>query len=181
MRINAKALDLIKEFEGLRLDAYKDSVGIWTIGYGTTAAAGLGIEPRPGQRITQAEAEWYLQKGVTKFADSIFPYFNAPLNENQFGACVSLAYNIGPGAFKRSSVLRHINAGDMDKAADSFLLWNKAGGKVLRGLERRRAAERALFITPTGKTTAPIAPTGGLAAAFAAIIAAIASIFGGKK
>jgi lysozyme len=181
MRVNAAALDLIKEFEGLRLDAYQDSVGVWTIGYGTTAAAGLGIEPRAGQRITQAEAEWYLQKGVNKFADSIFPYFNAPLNQNQFGACVSLAYNIGPGAFKKSSVLRHINAGNMEKAADSFLLWNKAGGVKLKGLVRRRAAERALFLTPTGKIPAPIAPTGGLAAFFASIASILASIFGGKK
>lgn len=148
MKVNKAAMDLIKEFEGLRLEAYQDSVGVWTIGYGTTARAGVGISPRPGMVITEAEASHYLEKAVSKFADSIRSAITAPINENEFGAFVSLAYNIGPGAFKRSSSLRHFNNGDKARAAQNILLWNKAGGKVLRGLVRRREAEKALFEKP---------------------------------
>lgn len=148
MQVNDAALNLIKEFEGLRLEAYKCSAGVWTIGYGTTAAANVGIKPKAGMKITEAEADWYLEKAVTKFADKIAPMFTRPINENQFGAFVSLAYNIGPTAFSKSSALRHFNNGDLDKAASSILLWNKAGGKVLKGLIRRREAERSLFIRP---------------------------------
>jgi len=148
MTVNKRALDLIKEFEGLRLDAYRDSVGVLTIGYGTTARAGVGIVPKIGMTITEVEAEYYLQKAVDKFADTIRPAITARINENEFGAYVSLAYNIGPTAFKKSSSLRHFNAGNKTKAAQNILLWNKAGGKILRGLVRRREAEKALFLTP---------------------------------
>ena len=152
MKANQATVDLVKHFEGLSLDAYQDSAGVWTIGYGTTAAAGLGISPHKGQRITQAEAEWYLQKGLNKFAENIRPYITQPINENEFGAFLSLAYNIGPTAFKVSSALRHFNSGDKAKAADAILLWNKAtvNGKktVLKGLVRRRLAEKELFLRP---------------------------------
>lgn len=156
--INQATIDLVKEFEGLRTKAYKDSAGVWTIGYGTTARAGLGIEPAAGMEITEAEAEYYLQKGLEKFSTEIAGVFKTPINENQFGACVSLAYNIGPGAFKRSSVVRHFNLGNTKKAADSILMWNKAGGKVLKGLVRRREAERALFMTPVRIDESPVEP-----------------------
>lgn len=155
MTVNEATIDLIKEFEGFRADAYKDAVGVWTIGYGTTARAGVGITPRQGMRVTEEEAEWYLQKAVDKFADQIRPHITAPINDNEFGAFVSLAYNIGPGAFKKSSALRHFNAGDKERAAKSILLWNKAGGKVLKGLVRRREAEKALFQTPLAAPAHP--------------------------
>lgn len=151
--INKATLDLVKEFEGLRLKAYKDAVGVWTIGYGTTAAAGLGIAPKDGMVITEAEAEGYLVKGLEKFGASIRPKITAPINENEYGAFLSLAYNIGPGAFAKSSALRKFNAGDKAGAADAILMWNKAGGKVLKGLVRRREAERALFLTPIHRST----------------------------
>ena len=148
MNINKATIDLVKEFEGCKLTAYRDAVGVWTIGYGTTARAGLGIIPTAGMTITQAEADQLLADGLNKFADQIRPMINADLNDNQFGACVSLAYNIGAHAFSTSSALKHILAGDYDKAANAILLWNKAGGKVLKGLVRRREAERKLFMTP---------------------------------
>ena len=148
MNVNAATLALIKEFEGLRLEAYKDPVGIWTIGYGTTAAAGLGITPKAGVKITEAQAEGYLLAALDKFAAGIRPAITAPINENEWGAFLSLAYNIGPGAFKKSSALRKFNAGDKAGAANAILLWNKAGGKVLAGLTRRRAAEKTLFLEP---------------------------------
>lgn len=154
--INQSGLDLIKEFEGFRAKAYRDSVGVWTIGYGTTAAAGVGITPHAGMTISNAEAEKYLQAAVDKFAAQILPKIKVPVSDNQFAALVSLAYNIGPGAFAKSTVLRLLNAGDASGAADAFRMWDKAGGKVLKGLTRRREAERALFLrkddTPPAKT-----------------------------
>ena len=146
--INQATVDLVKEFEGCKLKAYKCPAGVWTIGYGTTARAGVGIEPAAGMEITEAEAEYYLQKSLEKFSTEIAGAITKPINENEFGAFVSLAYNIGSGAFKRSSALRHFNAGDKAKAANALLLWNKAGGKVLAGLVRRREAERKLFLSP---------------------------------
>lgn len=143
--VSQAGIDLIKEFEGLRLDAYQDSVGVWTIGYGTTAAAGVGIVPKAGQHITQAEAEGYLKRAVAIFAESIRDKLTHSATPNQFAAMVSLAYNIGPGAFASSTLLKKFNAGDIAGAAAAFASWNLAGGKVLPGLTRRRAAEAALF------------------------------------
>jgi len=148
MTANAATIDLIKEFEGFRSSTYKDAAGVLTIGYGTTAAASVGIIPAHGMTITEPEAAEYLHRAVDKFADQIKIAITQPCNENEFGAFVSLAYNIGPGAFRKSSVLRHFNNGDKAKAAASFEMWNKAGGKVLAGLVRRRKAEKALFLRP---------------------------------
>ena len=181
MKINDAGLDLIKSFEGLRLDAYKDSVGVWTIGYGTTAMAGVGIEPKAGMRITEAEAEWYLQKAVNKFGDQIEGSIFVPINENEWAAYLSLSYNIGPGAFKKSSTLRHFNDLNKAKAAQNILLWNKAGGEVLRGLVRRREAEKVLFETlVVDETPENVAKTPNIGI-IAAIVAFIAFIFGVKK
>jgi len=150
--VNKATLDLIKEFEGLELSAYVAPEGNWTIGYGTTAAAGVGITPRAGMKITEAEAEEYLRLGLEKFAAKIRPLITAPINENEFGAFMSLAYNIGPTAFAGSSALRNFNAGNKPLAGAGILLWNKAtvNGKkqVLAGLVRRRAAEHDLFLKP---------------------------------
>jgi lysozyme len=148
--INNSSIALIKQFEGCKLKAYKCPAGVWTIGYGTTDGAVTGVTPHEGMVITQEQADRYLAISVGKFAAAIKPAITQPINENEFGAFVSLAYNIGSGAFKKSSALRHFNAGDKAKAADAILMWNKAGGKVLSGLVRRRAAERALFLTPVG-------------------------------
>jgi len=153
MKVNKAGIDLIKEFEGLRLEAYKCPAGVWTIGYGTTARAGVGIKPEAGMAVTEAEAEWYLEQSVAKFAAGVEAVITAPVDENEFAAMVSLAYNIGMTGFRKSSALRHFNAGDKAKAAAAIKLWNKAGGKVLAGLVRRREAEVALFWTPV-----PVAP-----------------------
>ncbi len=146
MIVNQAAIDLIKEFEGFEGKAYRDPVGIWTIGYGTTKAAGVGVDPRDGMTITQDDAERYLQLAVQKFAAKIEDLIDVPVTDNQFGALVSLAYNIGPSALAKSTVMKRLNAGDYQGAADAFAMWNKAGGKVLTGLTRRRAAERELFL-----------------------------------
>ena len=178
MNIPQAAIDIIKEFEGLRLEAYRDSAGVWTIGYGTTAAANVGIGPRAGTIITQAQAEEYLRRAVEKFAATIQPMIEKPINDNEWSAFLSLAYNIGPGAFSGSSALRKFNAGDKAGAADAILLWNKAGGKVLNGLQRRREAERALFLKPPNIPVHDAAPTqppsGGF---FVSLLALIAGLF----
>ena len=159
MKVNQAAIDIIKQFEGFRAEAYLDKLAqppVWTIGYGTTTAADVGIVPRAGTIITEDQAEVYLLRAVQKFAAQIAPLIVAPINENEFGAFVSLAYNIGPGAFARSTALKRFNAGDKAGAANAMLAWNKAGGKVYEGLKRRRAAERALFLTAPA-TEKPVA------------------------
>lgn len=147
--VNAATQALMHEFEGLELEAYPDPATGGepiTIGYGTTAAAGVGIVPKLGMKITKAQADEYFRLALVKFSAKIRPLITAPINENEFGAFMSLAYNIGPGAFARSTALRKFNAGDKAGAARAILSWNKANGKVMRGLVRRREAERALFL-----------------------------------
>ncbi len=148
--VNQAAIDLIKEFEGFRANAYRDSVGVWTIGYGHTSRAG---EPKvkPGMRITRAEGERILKKDVAMFAADVERALGNDadkLNDNQFGAIVSFAYNVGIGNLKKSSVLKAIRRGDLDAVPAKLKLWNKAGGKVLKGLVRRRKAEGELFMRP---------------------------------
>ena len=155
MRINDEGLKLIKEFEGLRLKAYQDSVGVWTIGYGTTSRAGVGVDVGPGLVITEKQAEVYLKMAIAKFARQIEPLFTREPTSNQFSAMLSLAYNIGPGAFRKSTCLKRFNAGDIEGAAEALTWFNKAGGKVLRGLVRRRESEKALFLKVDTPKVAP--------------------------
>lgn len=148
MIVNQATVDLVKRFEGCRLQAYQDAVGVWTIGYGITANAGVGVEPHKGTTITQVEAEDLLRKALDRFANQVSALITSKVSNNEFGACVSLAYNVGRNAFADSTLLRKLNEGDKVGAADEFKRWNKAGGAVLKGLTTRRAAEAALFLTP---------------------------------
>ena len=143
MNISNQGLELIKRFEGLHLKAYLDPVGIPTIGYGTIVIAGKPV--RMGTTITEAQAVEYLRADIDKFEDYVNQLVNVPLTQEQFDACVSFVYNLGPTNFKKSTLLRLLNAGRYEEAQPQFLRWNKAGGKVLRGLTRRRLAEAALF------------------------------------
>lgn len=147
MIVNQRTIDLIKRWEGCKLTAYQDVAGIWTIGYGTTVNAGVGVEPHEGMKITQEQADELLHKTLDKFAPAVFSRITVPVTANEFGACLSLAYNIGLGAFAKSTVLREINAGDKSAAAGAFHMWNKAGGRVVKGLMARRDAEVELFLT----------------------------------
>ena len=119
-RTNKNGLLLIKSFEGLRLKAYKDAVGIWTIGYGTTRGV------RPGQVITEAQAVQFLQEDLTRFEKSINEVVRVPINDNQFSALACFTYNVGPGAFRSSTLLRKLNGGNIRGAADELLRWDKA-------------------------------------------------------
>jgi GH24 family phage-related lysozyme (muramidase) len=139
--INPAGLNLIKDFEGLRLNSYRDAVGVWTIGYGHTRTAG------PGQRITNEQAIALLRQDVATFEKAVTSAVRVPVTNNQFAALVSFAYNVGSGALNSSTLLRRLNAGDASGAANEFLRWNRAGGQVLAGLTRRREAERDLFLS----------------------------------
>ncbi len=173
MKINQAALDLVKKFEGKRLSAYRDPVGIVTIGYGYTNAAGFGPGVQMGDTWSEAMAEAMLVEGLERFGAQIEPLFTRQPNENQFGAFVSLAYNIGVGAFSTSTALKRFNAGDDAGAAEALTWFNKAGGVALRGLVRRREAEKALFLTPAASSPAK-APSGLLAA----LLRALRAFFG---
>lgn len=144
MKTSPKGLALIKEFEGLRLNAYLCAAGVWTIGFGHTSAAG-DPEVRPGMRITATQAEAMLIRDLGQYERAVSAAVKKPLTQGQFDACVSLCYNIGVGAFARSTVVRRINAGRMSEVPAAFMMWTKGGGKVLPGLVRRRRAEAALW------------------------------------
>ncbi|MFW1840914.1 lysozyme [Acinetobacter gyllenbergii] len=138
-------IDLITSFEDLRLDAYDDGVGVWTIGYGTTIYPN-GIKVKKGDVCTLDQAKAYFAFDLKRFERAVNSSVKVTINQNQFDALVSLAYNIGQTAFSKSTLLKKLNAKDYQGAADQFPEWNKGGGKVMKGLVRRRAAERALFL-----------------------------------
>lgn len=145
MKITDAGIALIKEFEGLVLTAYPDPATggePFTIGYGHT-----GPEVRRGLTITEARAEEVLRDDLERFERCVNKAVGDHVNESEFSACVALAFNIGCGAFEKSTLVRLIKAGDMDGAAEQFLRWDKAGGKTMAGLTRRRQAERALFLS----------------------------------
>lgn len=142
MRISQKGLNLIKEFEGLELKAYKDSVGVVTIGYGST-----GPHVSMGMTITADQAEALLKNDVNRFEKGVMDLVTAPITQNQFDALVSFSFNLGLGNLKASTLLRKLNSLDYVGAANEFPRWNKAGGKVLAGLTRRREAEKKLFLS----------------------------------
>ncbi len=148
MKTSENGVELIKRFEGLELEAYQDIAGIWTIGYGHT-----GPDVQPGMKISERDAEELLRRDLKPREQGVESAVKVPLNQNEFDALVSFVYNVGINAFRSSTALKRLNRGDRVGAADALTWWNKATvGGVLRevlGLTRRRAAEKALFLTPT--------------------------------
>ena len=137
-KINQAGIDLIKQFEGCSLTAYLCPAGYWTIGYGHA----IGV--KPGQTVTQEQADDLLQKDMATFCGHVQKAF-PKLNDNQFSALVSLCFNVGLGPLMMT-LGKYITMGNLDAAADQFLRWNKVKGEVSKGLSRRRDAERALFL-----------------------------------
>ena len=133
-------LALTEQFEGCRLAAYQDQVGVWTIGYGHT-----GPDVTPTLTITQDQAQTLLAHDVGRAVDCVNRIVTIKLNQNEFDALVDFVFNVGTGAFTGSTLLRHLNAGDLHAAAGQFDLWNHAGGAIVAGLLRRRQAETAMF------------------------------------
>ena len=147
MRINDRGLDLIKSFEGFESHPYQCAAGEWTIGYGSTYELS-------GERVTEHSvpvgmdyATKLLQAGVGVSERAVTRLINVPLTKNQFSALVSFTYNVGSGNLQSSTLRMLLNRKDYKDAADEFPKWRKAGGRVLQGLVRRRAAERALFLS----------------------------------
>ena len=142
--VSTAGINLICGFEGLKLKAYDDGVGVWTIGFGTTIYPN-GIKVKKGDTCTEVQAKAYMAHDLKKFESAVNSAVTVPINQNQLDALVSLAYNIGTSAFKESTLLKKINLGDYKGAATQFNVWNKGGGKVMQGLVNRRAVERKLF------------------------------------
>ena len=145
MTTSRVGINLITSFEDLRLDAYDDGVGVWTIGYGTTVYPN-GVKVKRGDTCTKAQAVSFFQHDLRRFEAAVNQTVKVVVNQNQFDALVSLTYNIGETAFKKSTLLAKLNKGDFTGAVEQFKVWNIGGGKVLKGLVRRRAAERELFL-----------------------------------
>lgn len=134
-------IDIIKKHEGLRLEAYLPTPNdVWTIGYGHTHTT------KQGMKITAGQAESLLRKDIAWVEKAVNTLVVVPLTQNQFDALSSLVFNIGEGAFSTSTLLRLLNAGDYEGAANQFPRWNKQKGRVLNGLTRRRQEERQLFL-----------------------------------
>lgn len=141
MKPTQTAYDFIAREEGCRLKAYQDSVGVWTIGYGNTFYDD-GQSVKKGDIINQEQAEILLKIIVDDFADKVSALITATINDNQFAALLSLAYNIGIGAFKRSTVLRKVNLNPSDPTiAAAFDMWKNAGGKPILLARRKREAK----------------------------------------
>ena len=145
MVVSLFGIDLICGFEGLRLKAYDDGVGVWTIGFGTTVYPN-GIRVKKGDTCTEAQAKAYMVYDLKKFESAVNNAVTVPLNQNQFDALVSLTYNIGPSAFSKSTLVKKLNAGDIRGAAEQFDVWVNAGGKRMQGLVNRRAKENEVFL-----------------------------------
>ena len=146
MKTSKAGLDLIKQFESFRAAPYLCSAGVPTIGYGTTVYPN-GIKVKlSDQKITQQLAESFLQHHVNAIEKDVSKLVKVTLTQNQFDALVSFAYNVGIGAFGDSTLLKLLNAGDINGASKQFERWNKAGGKIVDGLTNRRKAEKALFL-----------------------------------
>jgi len=140
MKTSPEGIALIKKFEGCRLTAYQDSVGVWTIGYGSTK------DIKKGMRISHIQAEKFLVDDLDEAEGAVSRLVEVDINQNEFDALVSFAFNLGGGALSKSTLLKNLNAGDKSGASDEFPRWVYAGGEILDGLVRRRNAERAMFL-----------------------------------
>lgn len=147
MKINNTGIQLIKSFEGCLLNAYLDSVQVPTIGYGATFYED-GTKVKLGDKITQERANELLEWHITHFAKPLQKLIKVELNDNQFSALVSFAFNLGIGALSKSTLLKKVNANPNDKTIENeFMRWVSAGGKKLNGLVRRRTAESKLYFS----------------------------------
>ena len=139
METSSEGISLIQKFEGCELEAYQCSAGVWTIGYGHTKDV---VE---GMTITKEQAEQMLVDELHEYENYINEYVTVALSQNQFDALVSWVYNLGPANLKASTMLKVLNSGKYEDVPAQMKRWNKAGGKVLEGLIRRREAEACLF------------------------------------
>lgn len=144
MKTSDKGVSLIKAHEGLRLTAYLCPAKVWTIGYGHTSGAGAPTVV-PGMKITRSEADTILRRDLGMFERGVSAAVKVPLKQNQFDALVSFAFNVGLGAFQRSTLLRRLNEGRYDAVPRELMKWTRGGGRELPGLVNRRRDEAALW------------------------------------
>ena len=144
-QISPHGLAKLKQWEGLKTNAYQDSKGEWTIGYGHTAMAGLP-KPHKGMVITEREAEELLLRDLTQYENAVEQSVKVKLNDNQYAALVSFTYNVGIGAFKKSTLLKKLNTGNFDAVPSELMKWVYTGKEKNKGLARRRRAEGYLWI-----------------------------------
>ena len=147
MNINKAGLKIIKSFEGWRSEPYLCQANRWTVGYGSTWTIDGHPVTADHPRITKNQGEDLLRKEVHHIEGAVRRLIKTPLTVNQFSAICSWGFNVGSGNVQNSTLRMKLNRGDVEGAADEFPKWRKAGGRVLAGLVRRRAAERALFLT----------------------------------
>lgn len=185
-RINAEGVALIKQWEGLRLETYRCSAGVLSIGYGHTTSV------IPGLHITEAEAERLLLRDLSVFEKAVSNAVTVELTDNQYAALVSWAFNVGARAMENSTLVRKLNAGDYASVPIELARWNKVKGQVVVGLSNRRAAEAGLWARGSFVTSRDVSPTqpaqnstttdagklGGVAAAAATVAPAITSLSG---
>ena len=145
-KTSEKGINLIKHFEGCHLKPYQDPIGLWTIGYGSLIGDGKTLPIEWFREITQEEADELLKKDLIRFERGVARLCPTRLTQSRFDELVSFAFNLGLGNLQISTLKTKHNRGDISGAANEFLRWNKAGGKVFRGLTRRREAERALYL-----------------------------------
>ncbi len=146
--LNQAGLSLIEQFEGCKLKPYLDVAKIPTIGIGTTKYPDGRVVTMNDPPITEAQAQSFLKSHLEGDCKAVSGLVKVPLNDNEFAALVSFAYNVGRNALASSTLLKKLNSGDRQGAADQFLKWDHAAGIQVAGLTRRRQAERALFLLP---------------------------------
>ena len=139
MIISIPGVELLTHFEGLRLEAYQDSVGVWTIGYGHTKGV------TPSMKITESQASNLLKTELIEYQNYINEMVKVELSQCEYDALVCWVYNLGPTNLRESTLLKILNQGDKFLVPEQIRRWNRAGGKVLKGLVRRREAEALMF------------------------------------
>lgn len=145
-KVSSACLQKVKQWEGLRLETYKDSGGVLTIGYGHTNNCG-GVRVTPDMKITEAQAEAFLIHDLTQFERCVEESVKVPLTDSQFGALVSFCYNVGTANFKRSTLLKKLNKGLYHCVPEELQRWNRVRGRTSVGLSNRRMAECGLWAT----------------------------------
>lgn len=147
MNVSDKAIKMIRHHEGVRVKPYQDAIGLWTVGVGHLIGDGKTLPEEWNRTLTMGEVDEILRKDLARFEAGVERLCPTGLTQPRFDALVSISFNFGLGNLQRSSIRMKHNRGEFEDAADSFLLYNKAGGKIFKGLVNRRNDERALYLS----------------------------------